>query len=102
MTRYLLSILFALSLATFTTIEASAEPIMNIDQEQNVSITTIGNATLRVTGANGETLHIYNVAGVRVLSIKVEGHDKQYQLNLPKGCYIVKVGNTVRKIAIKM
>lgn len=35
------------------------------------------------------------------MSIKVEGADKYYELNLPKGCYIVKVGKVVRKISIK-
>ena len=41
------------------------------------------------------------MAGVKVMSIKVEGQDKKYELNLPKGCYIVKVGKTVRKISIR-
>lgn len=62
---------------------------------------SINESTLHVTGANGQTLYIYNVAGVRVMSIKVEGADKYYELNLPKGCYIVKVGKVVRKISIK-
>jgi len=31
----------------------------------------------------------------------VEGQDKRFDLNLPKGCYIVKVGKVVRKISIK-
>ena len=46
-------------------------------------------------------LYIYNVAGVRVMSFKVEGPDKRYELNLQKGCYIVKVGKVVRKISIR-
>jgi hypothetical protein len=46
-------------------------------------------------------LFIYNVAGVRVMSLKIEGADKLIDLNLPKGCYIVKVGKVVRKISIK-
>ena len=35
------------------------------------------------------------------MSVKVEGMDKRIELNLPKGCYIVKVGKVVRKIYIK-
>ena len=67
---------------------------------QTVAV-SINESTLHVTGANGQTLYIYNVAGVRVMGIKVEGADKYYELNLPKGCYIVKVGKVVRKISIK-
>ena len=48
-----------------------------------------------------DTLSIYNVAGVHVQSFRVEGADRRYELNLPKGCYIVKVGKVVRKISIK-
>ena len=54
-----------------------------------------------MSGADGEVLHIYNVTGVRVMSIKVDGYEKSYTLNLPKGCYIVKIGKTVRKITIR-
>ena len=58
-------------------------------------------SVLHITGANGMVLHVYNVAGVRVMSVKVEGADKRIELNLPKGCYIVKVGKLVRKISIQ-
>lgn len=65
-----------------------------------ISITLAQN-NLHVTGANGMTLYIYKVTGVCVQSFKVEGNDKRYELNLPKGCYIVKVGEVVRKISIR-
>lgn len=45
--------------------------------------------------------YIYNVAGVLVQSFKVEGFERRYDLNLPKGCYIIKVGKTVRKISVR-
>lgn len=35
------------------------------------------------------------------MSVKVDGGDKHYTLNFPKGCYIVKVGNVVRKVSIR-
>lgn len=67
---------------------------------QSVSISVV-ESTLHITGANGMNLYVYNVAGVCVMTMKVEGADKRYDLNLPKGCYIVKVGKVVRKISIK-
>lgn len=56
---------------------------------------------LHVTGAAGLDLKVYNVTGVLVKSLRVDSDDKRYDLNLPKGCYIVKVGKTVRKISIR-
>ena len=72
-----------------------------IDNEiQNVNI-TVSDSKIQVSGANGEVLQVYNLAGVLVKVVKIEGADKRFDLNLPKGCYIVKVGKTVRKISIK-
>lgn len=72
-----------------------------IEQDfQNISISVSG-SVLHVSGANNQILQIYNVAGVCVMNLKIEGNDKRFDLNLPKGCYIVKVGKTVRKISIK-
>lgn len=67
--------------------------------EQSISV-AFYNGVLHVSGANGQTLQIYNVTGVRIMSFRVEGNDKRYELSLPKGCYIVKVGKVVRKISI--
>lgn len=67
---------------------------------QDITITIAGN-NLHVTGASGQTLRIYKVTGVCVQSFTVEGPDKHYELNLPKGCYIVKVGDVVRKISVR-
>ena len=79
-------------------IPAIIEVMDNNVQKVTISITE---STLHITGANGEVLNVYNLAGVRVLSFKVDGADKHYELNLPKGCYILKVGKVVRKISIR-
>ncbi len=72
-----------------------------IDNDFNGITISVSESTLRVTGASGMTLCVYNVAGVHVQSFRVDGPDRRYELNLPKGCYIVKVGKVVRKISIK-
>lgn len=80
----------------------AAESIEIIENEQQpITISVSSESVLHVTGAAGQTLYIYNVTGVRVMSIKVDGSDKSYNLNLQKGCYIVKVGKTVRKISVR-
>ncbi len=88
--------LFALPVSGSAT--QSIEIIDNDFQQVTISVQE---SVLHVTGANGQVLEIFNVAGVKVMSFRVEGFDKRFELNLPKGCYIVKVGKTVRKISIR-
>ena len=55
---------------------------------------------LHITGGVGQVVYIYNVTGVCVMSMRVDSNDKRFDLNLHRGCYIVKVGKTVRKISV--
>ena len=88
MAKYILSTLF---LIIFIAVESP-----------NTEITiSVNGSKIRVTGANGCTLSVYNVTGVRVMSVKIDSADKQYDLDLPKGCYILQIGKTVRKISIR-
>jgi len=79
-----------------------AEPYryVEINDFQDVNISVTG-SNVHITGANGQTLFVYNVAGVCVASFRIEGADKHYELNLQRGCYILKIGNTVRKISLR-
>lgn len=82
-----------------------AEPMIEITEfvdldPQGLSISIEGRV-LHVSGAAGQTIQIYNVTGVCVMNARVDGDEKHYDLNLQKGCYIVKVGKVVRKISIR-
>ena len=103
MNRSVVKITMALALMLGMPAVAMAVPAEEIiDQElQAVTVVLEEDGTLRVSGATGQTLHVYNVAGVLIKSFKIDTADKRLDLNLPKGCYIVKVGKTVRKISIK-
>lgn len=102
MKKLILALTIITSLTFFTPLAATAsENIEIIDQiSQSTEISVAGNV-LHVTGAAGQDLYIYNVTGVRVKSFRVDSNDKRYELNLPKGCYIVKVGKVVRKFSIR-
>ena len=99
--RILTIFISALLMIGVPVVSYSYSAIEIVENDFQTIAVSINESTLKVTVANGQTLYIYNVAGVRVMSIKVEGADKYYELNLPKGCYIVKVGKVVRKISIK-
>ena len=50
-----------------------------IEQDiHNISISVYG-SVLRIEGANDEMLQIYNVTGVCVMSLRVDGQDKTLQ-----------------------
>ena len=70
------------------------------NEPQTITI-NVRESAVQIAGANGETLYVYNVAGVRIKSIKIDGDDTRFELKLPKGCYILKVGKTVRKISVR-
>ena len=76
----------------FTT-EADAEM-------QNIKIEVEG-TQVHISNAEGLTLEVYNLTGVRVGNYKIDSDDKVVNLNLKPGCYILKVGKVVRKISIR-
>lgn len=96
-----LAAMMLLSLPATTMASSLIEIVeMNDFDNQGVQI-TINQNVLHVAGGAGQTLRVYNVTGVCVMNIIIDGADKHYDLNLGKGCYIVKVGKVVRKISIK-
>lgn len=97
--KILLAVTFFFGMPNVMLANSSIEIIDVENQQPSISISE---SVLHVSGANGQTLYIYNVAGVRVMSIKIEGPDRRIDLgSMNKGCYIVKVGKTVRKISIR-
>ena len=102
MPKHILSILFLAVLLLFPARKVGAMPAVELVEADFLPVNiTVNGSALRVTGAAGLALYVYNVTGVRVMSLKVDGTDKTYSLNLPQGCYIVKVGDVVRKISIR-
>ena len=104
MAKYILAIslaaLFSFSMPAKTMASTAIEIIEN-DLQPTAANITVNGGSIRVSGANGKIMYVYNLAGVRIHSIKVEGADRTYDLNLSKGCYIIKVGTTVRKVSLK-
>lgn len=75
------------------------------DQTIEVSMSgitlAISGNNLHVTGANGEAMEILSLTGARITTIRIDSADKSLTLNLPKGCYLLKIGKIVRKISIQ-
>ncbi len=46
-------------------------------------------------------LEIFNIMGVKVYSRRIPPGTGEYPINLPRGYYILKIGKTTKKIAIR-
>ena len=68
--------------------------------EQAPTISVEGN-TVSVQGANGMTLEVVSLTGRAVAQYKIESPAQRIELNVAKGCYILKVGKVVRKITVR-
>lgn len=107
--RKIFYIIFAVGLMSMPLVSHAVPAVEIIEndfdgQKGGISlrVTTDGNGQtrLRVTNATNQTILIYDISGAPIKKIKVDGADKVYELNLRKGCYIVKVGNVVRKVSV--
>ena len=104
MTKYILTTIMMALLTLCAPVQVRANAAIEIienDLQPTPANITVNGGSIRVSGANGKIMYVYNLAGVRIHSIKVEGADRTYDLNLSKGCYIIKVGTTVRKVSLK-
>lgn len=102
MKKYFALLIFATAL-TSTPLYAAEEEFFDEVPELEVNSVQINvsGSQVRITGAAGQTLEVYNIAGVRVATVTIDSDDRTVSLNLSKGCYILKVGKVVRKVSIR-
>ena len=68
--------------------------------EQEPQLNVNGN-TVNVQGAAGLTLEVVSLTGRAVATYRIESPAQRIELNLPKGCYILKVGKVARKVTVR-
>lgn len=74
--------------------------VLELAQDQDVNI-TFSEGVLFVTGCEGQTLEVVSLTGKKIMDVKIESPAQKIELNIPKGCYIVKVGKVVRKVSVR-
>lgn len=104
MKRYLLilSIAFGLSLPTYLAAQ---------DNKGNVAVEVVETTTPELYVSNnrlyiknapiGQQVEVFTILGNKVKEFKIDSKEVDFNLNLPKGIYIFKVKDTVRKIVLK-
>ena len=68
--------------------------------EDDISISVNGQ-WVTINGAQGLTVEVVSLTGRLVKTVKIESPAQRIELNVPKGCYILKIGKVVRKVAIR-
>lgn len=68
---------------------------------KKIEITAYDNHIMVSNAPVGGVLEIYSVVGIKVKEIKITQSTAEYTVDIAKGYYIIRVGDTVRKIAIR-
>lgn len=103
MTKRILILTMAgfLSATVPLTVMASDMGLAAVEQiDEQVGVTVEGQ-TVNVTGAQGKELIVVSLTGRQVMKVTIESAAQRIDLNIPKGCYILKVGKVVRKIQVR-
>lgn len=87
--------------ATAATFNPEPYPAIETETDQ-VQITVVGGTTIQVKNADGQVLEVFSVTGEKVYTQRIDSPSKSYELShLPKGCYLVRIGNVTRKVYLK-
>ena len=68
-----------------------------IEEDINISI---NGQTVTISGAQGQTLEVISLTGRKLMTVRIDSPAQRIELNVPKGCYILKIGKFVRKVSL--
>ena len=88
----------------FSTAEVRAQDISRapIEQEPQAISVSVNESTVHLKNADKKIVSVINMAGVEVMKFRCDSPSKTLELShLPKGCYIIKIGNVARKVYLR-
>ncbi len=97
--------LLIISMVAFLAVPAVADTTTVLERgvaemiEETITLSVDGNA-VTVSGAQGQKLIVVSLTGRQVAEYQIDSPAQRIELNLTKGCYVLKVGNVVRKVSI--
>ena len=75
--------------------------ILGAEKKDSVEISAYDNKIVVENAPAGSKLEIYSVVGIRVKEIPMKQPSGEYTVDIAKGYYIVRIGDTVRKVSIR-
>ncbi len=98
----ILSLAVSMMLSVPVLVKAAEAEMLQTEQTLDDDITiSVNGQWVTVTGAQGLTLEVVSLTGRQIKTIKIETPAQRIELNIPKGCYILKIGKVVRKVAVR-
>ena len=97
--------LLIISMVVYLALPAVATTTMVLERgvaemiDETITLSVDGNA-VTVSGAQGQKLIVVSLTGRQVAEYQIDSPAQRIELNLTKGCYVLKVGNVVRKVSI--
>jgi hypothetical protein len=104
MTKRILIFSFIVSLTLMApqVVQANDAVMPAVEQSMDEDIVIkVSGQTVTVTGAQGQTLEVISLTGRCVSSTKIQDPVQRIDLNVPKGCYILKIGKVARKVTVR-
>ncbi len=99
----IISLFVACFLMLPMTTQAAPSESFGIEQndEKNEVQISVSRSTVHIVNAEGQVMEVISLTGRHVMSVRIESPAQKIELtNIPKGCYIIKVGKVVRKIVV--
>ncbi len=98
----ILSLAVSMMLSVPVLVKAAEAEMLQTEQTLDDDITiSVNGQWVTVNGAQGLTLEVVSLTGRQIKTIKIESPAQRIELNIPKGCYILKIGKVVRKVAVR-
>ena len=69
--------------------------------EERLATISVDGSVVSIQNAQGMTLEVVSLTGRAIAQYRIDSPAQRIELNLPKGCYILKVGKVVRKVTIR-
>lgn len=98
----ILSLAVSMMLSVPVLVKAAEAEMLQTEQTLDDDITiSVNGQWVTVNGAQGLTLEVVSLTGRQIKTVKIESPAQRIELNIPKGCYILKIGKVVRKVAVR-
>jgi hypothetical protein len=104
MMKKLLVLFTILTLSLIAPVTASANQIYVagvMDFQTGEVTVSCAQGTVTIMGAEGLTVQIISLTGRVVFEETIDSPAKKFVPDIPKGCYIIKVGSIVRKFSFR-
>ena len=99
----LISFLLSFFMFSHSPLQAQDDKKTEVVQNEQSNITlTVTTDSIKIQNATpGSVMEIYNILGLKINSFVIDSVDKTISISLPKGYYIFKIENIVRKVVVK-